>query len=233
MTTKMENDNFNEDRNTFLQKADALLRKNNMPAVLSLASQRLQNYPADADALGIYCEALIGVGRIEEMRQWLIRVANIITGLNLVHERAGDACRENGFHQEAAACYEKFISLRPEAEKAAEIIGKMALLEQEDKPLVSAGDKGKSPEGEFFTVTLAQLYIDQGHHQDAEVILEEIIKKEPHNEQALAMLVELRNAMRAPSLTENKNGNPNDKLIRIFSTWLKNIERLKMNAASR
>ena len=231
MTTAMANNNFNEDRNAFLQKAEALLRENNMSAILNLAGQRLQNHPADADALGIYCEALIGTGRIEEMRQWLIRVEEIISGLNLVHERVGDVCRENGFHQEAAACYEKFISLRPDAEKAAEIIGKMALLEQEDKPAVSATDKEESPEREFFTVTLAQLYIDQGHHQDAEVILEEIIKKDPYNEQALTMLDELRSAMRAPSLTENKMSSHNDKLIRILSGWLKNIERLKMNAA--
>ncbi|HNZ64462.1 MAG TPA: hypothetical protein PKJ10_01385 [Smithella sp.] len=229
----MANNNFNEDRNAFLQKADALLRENNMSAILNLAGQRLQNHPADADALGIYCEALIGMGKIEEMRQWLIRVAEIISGLNLVHERAGDACRENGFHQEAAACYEKFISLRPDAEKAVEIIGKMALLEQEDKPVVSAGDKEEIPEREFFTVTLAQLYIDQGHLQDAEVILEEIVKKEPSNEQAMTMLDELRSAMQAPSLTENKTLSSNDKLIRILSGWLKNIERLKMNAASR
>jgi len=83
----MANNNFNEDRNAFLQKAEALLRENNMSAILNLAGQRLQNHPSDADALGIYCEALIGTGRIEEMRQWLIRVEEIISGLNLVHER--------------------------------------------------------------------------------------------------------------------------------------------------
>ena len=128
----MKNNNFDESRSNFLRESEQLLRQNNLVEALDLAVERLSNFPADADALAVGCEALIGMGRINELRELLNQVAGFISGLNLIYERAGDACRENGFHQEAAACYEKFISLRPDAERAGEIIGKMAFLEQED-----------------------------------------------------------------------------------------------------
>jgi tetratricopeptide (TPR) repeat protein len=234
----MKNTNFDESRNNFLREAEELLRLSNLSEALNLAEERLRKFPADADALGVCCEALIGMGRIDDLRELLNEVAGIIAGLNLIYERAGDACRENGYHHEAAVCYEKFISLRPEAEKAGEIIGKMAFLEQEDSPgppaQVDFTDNVNASKQNFFTVTMAQLYIEQGHLQDAEIILEEIINKEPHNTQALAMLDELRGSQLSQSESEGEAKSfKSDNLIAILSSWLKNIERLKINAAEK
>jgi thioredoxin-like negative regulator of GroEL len=230
----MENYNFEEGRNNFLREAENLLRQNNLPGVLSLAGQRLQNYPADADALGIYCEALIGMGRLEKMRQLLDGVMEIISGLNIICERAGDACREKGFYHEASVCYEKFMSLRPETERSREIIGKMAFSEDEDSPqaVIDFSCTENASEQKIFTVTMAQLYIEQGHLQDAQIILDEIIKKEPHNAQALAILEELRDS-RARQLVGKAQSLKKDNLVKMLSSWLKNIERLKNNAAEK
>jgi tetratricopeptide (TPR) repeat protein len=229
----MENKDFGENRNYFMREANALLQSNNLNDALNLAAKRLRIYPADADALGVYCEALIGMGRLEEMRELLHEVAEIISGLNIIYERAGDACKENGFHRDAANCYEKFISLRPEAEKARDIIGKMALLEQEDSPSakIDYTDNKNLSEQKIATVTMAQLYIEQGHLQDAEIILEDIIEKEPNNTQALAMLDELRGS--SPQSAGETQSLKNDNLIKTLSSWLKNIERLKINAAEK
>ncbi|MFA5321535.1 MAG: tetratricopeptide repeat protein [Smithella sp.] len=228
----MKNNSFEKKRADFLSKAQEFLQEGNLSDALNLAGERLQDIPADADALGVYCEAMIGMGRLDEMRAALKETEEIIAGLNLVYERAGDACREKGFHQEAAVWYEKFISLRPEARKAGEIIEKMTLLNQEDSVSEEVNIPGNEniTEQEFFTVTLARLYIKQGHLQDAEVILEEIINKEPDNTQALAMLKELRGSQDFPS-AENEKNIKNDNLIKTLSSWLKNIERLKRNAA--
>jgi tetratricopeptide (TPR) repeat protein len=228
----MKINNFEEIRNNFLREAENLLRQNNLPEVLSLAGGRLQNYPADADALGIYCEALIGLGRLEEMRQLLDAVKDIISGLNGVCERAGDACRENGFYHDAAACYEKFISLRPETERSREIIEKMAYLENDHSPqaVIDFSYMENASEQKILTLTMAQLYIEQGHLQDAEIILDEIIKKEPNNTQALAMLEGLKELWAKQSTGETRSAK-NENLIKTLSSWLKNIERLKMNAA--
>lgn len=228
----MKLNNFEEIRNNFLREAENLLRQNNLPEVLSLAGGRLQNYPADADALGIYCEALIGLGRLEEMRQLLDAVKDIISGLNGVCECAGDACREHGFYHDAAACYERFISLRPETERSREIIEKMAYLENDHSPqaVIDFSYKESSSEQKILTLTMAQLYIEQGHLQDAEIILDEIIKKEPNNTQALAMREGLKELWAKQSAGETRSAK-NENLIKTLSSWLKNIERLKMNAA--
>lgn len=231
LITEMEKNNFDENRIDFIREASVLLQSNNLIEATHLAAERLQNYPADVDAIGVYCEAVIKLGRLEEMRQLLNTVADIISGFNMIYERAGDICRDYGFYQEAAACYEKFISLRPDAERSRDILSKMAFLEQEDRPSAEMASTGhETPEQDFYTLTMAQLYIKQGHLEDAEKILETIIKSEPYNTQALTLLENLRKPQIAQSAMKSASLK-NDHVIQILSSWLKNIERLKMNAA--
>ena len=218
----------------FLLEAEEHLRRDNLTEALNLAAERLRDIPTDAAALGIYCDALISMGRIEDARKVLREVPKIIDGLNLVFERAGDACREKGLHREAATCYEKFLSLRPDTERARDIIGKMAFLEQEDilSPENDLPDnENNAAEKEFFTVTMAQLYMKQGHIEDAETVLEKIIKRESDNEEAINMLDSLRLSRLSTSADVKKNSSENN-LIKILTGWLKNIERLKSNAVS-
>jgi tetratricopeptide (TPR) repeat protein len=227
----MEMNSFEKERSDFLQAIQELFQENKLNQALHLAEERLRQYPADADARAIHCELLAGLGRINDMRKALGGLDQIIADLNQVYERAGDACRDKGFHQEAAVCYEKFLSLRPDAEKAGEIIGKMAFLEQQDEPRVDIADVDQEniPQQNFFTVTMAQMYIEQGHLQDAETILEEIINQEPGNAQALALLDKLRSSL----LPEDEKISRADQVISILSAWLKNIERLKVHAAEK
>jgi len=218
----------------FLLAAEEHLRRENPAEALRLAAERLRHVPTDAAALGIYCDALIVMGRREEARAVLDEVPKIIDGLNIIFERAGDACREKGYHREAAACYEKFLSLRPDTERSREIIGKMTLLEQEDIlcPDHDLTGQGNDTEQDFFTVTMAQLYIQQGHIQDAESMLEKIIHNEPDNTEAVRLLDQLRLGPPSPS-AETKESSAKNSLVKILSRWLQNIERLKVNAAAK
>jgi tetratricopeptide (TPR) repeat protein len=227
----MGNNNFDENRVYFIREASVLLESNNLIEAINLAAERLQNYPADVDAIGVYCEALIRMGRLEEVRSLLNEVAEIISGYNIIYERAGDVCRDYGFYQEAAACYEKFISLRPDAERSRDVISKMSFLEQEDRPVAETDSTDhNAPEQNFYTLTMAQLYIKQGHVQDAEKVLETIIKNEPYNTQALTLLENLRESHSEQSAMQSRFIK-NDHVIQILSSWLKNIERLKFDAA--
>ena len=225
----MKVDSIQKERTDFLSEAEDLLQRNDLSGVLAVAAKRLGEFPADPDALAVYCEALIGLGRVDEMRSLLSEVTETISGLNAVYERVGDACRERGFNQDAAACYDKFISLRPDAQRAGEVIGKMALLDPEDHPVLP----GEAiPEEEMLTVTLARLYVSQGHLKDAAHILEEIIRKEPDNDEARSMLVELEKSHDLSSSGNAQSANT-DRLMETLNVWLKNIERLKIHAAER
>ena len=200
----------------------------------NLAGERVRSFPADADAYVVAGRALLGMGRVDEARDVLREVGAIISKLALVYERMGDIYRKKGFHQDAAVCYEKFISLHPSAEDAKKVIEKMILLEQEDQP-VTEGDMiydENIPDSELFTVTLAELYIKQGHLQVAAEILQKIIWREPQNSQAVAKLDSLMAELAPKSSASAKFVESND-LIKTLSSWLKNIDRLKMHAAEK
>ena len=223
-----------KDRSNFLCEAEKLLEQNKLMEAFNLAGERLRFFPADADAHVVAGKALLGMGRVDEARDVLREVGEIISGLALVYDRMGDIYRKKGFHQDAAVCYEKFISLHPGAEDARKVIGKMILLEQEDQPVTEGGmiyDEN-IPDPELFTVTLAELYIKQGHLQVAAEILKEIIWREPQNSQAVAKLDSLKAAL-DPKSSANAKFVESNNLIKTLSSWLKNIDRLKMHAAEK
>ncbi len=230
----MKSNTFEKDRTDFLSEAEILLQQNKLQKAFNLAKERLRSLPADADAHVVAGSALLGMGRLDEARDVLREVGEFISGLALVYERMGDIYRKKGFHQDAAVCYEKFISLHPNAEDARKVIEKMTLLEQEDQPVPEVGmiyDEN-IPDPELFTVTLAELYIKQGHLQVAAEILKEIICREPQNIQAVAMLDSLKAAL-DPKSSASEKFVESDNLINTLSSWLKNIDRSKIHAAEK
>ena len=226
----MKNNTLDKDRSNFLCEAEKLLEQNKPREAFKLAEERLRSFPADADAHVIAGNALLGIGRVDEARDIVREVGEIISELAFVYERMGDVYRKKGFHQDAAVCYEKFISLHPSAEDAKKVIEKMILLEQEDQPVpeVSAINGENIPDPGLFTVTLAEMYIQQGHLHVAAEILKEIISREPQNSQALAKLDSLKAAL-DPESSASKKFAQADHLIMTLTSWLKNIDRLKMH----
>jgi tetratricopeptide (TPR) repeat protein len=181
----MENNNPEENRLKFLSEAEIFLQESNLPEALSLAEARMKNFPLDVDARIVAAKALIGMGRVDETGNILHDVEKIISGLSLIYIRIGDIYGKKGFYRDAAVCYEKYISLNPNSDKVKEVIEKISLLEQEE-PLLSeidetAGDKTIA-KPDFHTVTLADLYIRQGHFKMAAEVLEKMLEYEPDND---------------------------------------------------
>lgn len=225
----MENNTGHKDRSDFLYEAEKLLEQNKLQEAFHLAGERLRSFPADADAYVVAVSALLCMGRVDEAHDVLQEFGEIISGLAFVYDRLGDLYRKKGFHQDAAFCYEKFISLHPDAEDARKVIEKMILLEQQDQPVTEVGmiyDEN-IPDPGLFTVTLAELYIQQGHLQVAAEMLKEIISKEPQNSEAVAKLDSLQAALDEKSAPGVKSVET-DNLINTLTAWLKNIDRLKM-----
>jgi len=81
-------------------------------------------------------------------------------------------------------------------------------------------------------VTLADLYIRQGHFSMAAEILETIIQNEPDNELARTTLETVQEAITMQKSTKI-DAAQSDFLIATMTRWLENINRLKSNDAKK
>jgi thioredoxin-like negative regulator of GroEL len=227
----MENNQFAAQRRVFVNQMEQFLRQKMLPEALSMAEERLARFPGDVDARTFINLVLIETGRIEESRDLLDRIEKDIQRLSFAYLRAADAYREKGLNPDAVLCYQKFLSLNPLAENSPEVTAQIALLQKEEDPddEVWKSDSADMPRTEFYTLTLADLYIQQGHTKVAADILAEIIKREPSNAQAREKLASVKAAAALKSSPGDAVPSA-DLLIKTLSCWLENIGGLKKHA---
>jgi len=79
---------------------------------------------------------------------------------------------------------------------------------------------------------MADLYIQQGHFPEAIKILQEIIAKDPQNQEAIQKLDFLKSSLFSDE-DQARRKQSREKTIQTLSLWLKNIERLRTNASGR
>jgi len=228
----MKNKPFEENSLIFVNQMEALISRKMFPEALSMAEERLVKFPSDVDARVFINSILIETGRIEESRNVLNGLEKDIKKLSFGYLRAADTYYNKGIIQDAILCYQKFIALNPHSENSSEISEKITLLQQEENSARKGIDEDiidDTAKPEFYTITLADLYIKQGHLKMAADILEEIIKREPSNiharEKFDTIKVVLAQEPSSPDAVDSIN-----KVINILSCWLDNIGRLKTHA---
>ncbi|HDQ03377.1 MAG TPA: tetratricopeptide repeat protein [Deltaproteobacteria bacterium] len=219
-----------EDRLFFLSEAEILLQQNKLPEALNLARERLRRFPFDVDARVIAAKVFIGMDNATEAQNILREVEDIISGLSTLYMRMGDIYLESGLHRDAKICYEKFIWLNPNSDKAKEIIENIVFLEQQE-PLLAETEEDDDYYGshkpEFGTITMADLYIRQGHFSMAAEILQNILQDDPDNDLAKAKLEAVSTAMSLQSRAKNRPVENRDNVAAALTRWLENINRLK------
>jgi tetratricopeptide (TPR) repeat protein len=218
----------------FLSQAENLLKQNLLSEALILAEEQRRCSPSDVEAHVITGKILIRMGELDKARDMLTEVEQIISGLSFVYARMAHIYRETGLKSDAAFCYRKFMSLNPISEQAAEVAEKLTILEQQGSEVLGIDDSGVEniPKPEFFTITLAELYIKQGHLQMAKDVLGEIIKREPGNINAAAKLDSVKAAMsRVGTLSDEHDCSKN--VVKTLSCWLENIDRLSADATGK
>jgi tetratricopeptide (TPR) repeat protein len=224
----MERNKFEEERLDFVNRIENFLQQKALPEAERLAEERLTLFPDDPDALCFTNLILIERGRIEDSRAVFRRLENNVLRISSIYLRAADTYRAKGLDRDAVFCYRKFISLNPLAGCAEEVAARIFLMEKEI-PSVSEfeeSDDRDLPKPEFYTITLADIYIKQGHWKMAGDILTEIIAREPSNVQARAKLDAVLSATGRESSAGPAPPSTN-YLIETLSLWLDNIGRLK------
>ncbi len=210
-------------RKFFLAEAEAYFERNELPAVLDLAEARLKRTPGDLDARIAICRVWLLQGRVDEVREMLCEMEDILASLSRIYACMGDICIKKGMQDSAETYYRKFMFLNPGVPLSKDVTERLSGIEE----LHAADAEGDAEiPDDFQTATLAELYIRQGHLPLAEEVLQKIIGRDPQNEKAALLLQDLRERVLGEASPQPYAG-----VIAELSRWLDNIGRLRAHAA--
>ncbi len=226
-----------KERDELLSIAEAYIEQNLYKQALHIAESWLTRYPVDADANIMRCHALLKMGELEKVNEILKDVEKTVLQLSRIYNRVGDLCMEGGLTQEAIKYYRKFITLNPESPTAKDISEKIRTL-----VYVTDGSHNWVKEdhyinidyvaSDFYTLTLSELYISQGHLDMAYDVLSEILKKDPGNQEVVNRLKDVGAMINEGKKKEkSSHSRTNEDVIQELTGWLKNIDRLKSHAS--
>jgi tetratricopeptide (TPR) repeat protein len=208
----------------FLPRVEALLEQRMFDAAKELAEERLRRLPSDVDARIAMCKVWTRMGRLEQVEEILRDVENHITDWSRVYDAMGDICRESGLQKEAVRFYRRFLVLHPQgpthqivAEKFDRLMDAGAaapLMEENEDHYDHVADIAP----DFYTMTLADLYLRQHQMEMARDVLKEIIRREPDHPEAAVRLREIDDRLLGQQTR--------DQIMRELTRWLQNIGRI-------
>jgi len=228
----MNYDNRSE-KELFIAKAESFLDQGLQKEAQDYALSWLERFPADAEARVILCQAWTRMGKLHKVKKLLEEVDEAIYGMSVIYSKMGDICQRSGLNQEAVTFYRKFLDLNPNSPITKEVADKLhSLAPASERILPQEEELPQQSLSVMRTVTIAELYIKQGHLDLAAEILEEIIKKDPTNQRAQAMLKEIGGGdVPAEKKAPPEKGSPSGAVIHELNRWLRNIDRIKRHAA--
>lgn len=214
-------------RQSFLEEAEAFLERGDDAAALALAESRLEGLPGDPDARIVICRARILQGRLEEAGEMLHVMEDLLANLSRVYREMGDLFLKKGMPDPAKAYYRKFANLNPDTPAAQEVAEGLEGMPDRDATEEGGGEEDAIvpvPE-DFQTVTLAELYMRQGHFRMAKEVLEAILRRDPRQDRAMERLRQVRERIGGEGAVGNAA-----PVIAELSRWLDNIGRLRSHA---
>lgn len=186
---------------------------------LNLAKERLITDPDDIPATLIACRSCLGMGNMEEAKSFLSRLDDVNDELSRLFKNFGDVYMQQGDEGQARGFYKKSAALSPNDVAHADALSPVDDdPEDEDTP-----ERPLDLGTDFQTLTMADLYIRQGHHEGAREILAAILARDPNHKEARQQLEEVE------ALLNEKIGDlPIDKkstVVHELSQWLNRLGR--------
>ncbi len=213
----------------FLDQAEALFANRLYREAAEAAESRLRDHPADIDASVILCRAFIGMERMQEAMRCLGEIEGAVLGFSRLYALLGDLCRRKGLRDEAVVYYRKFLAIHPCSSITEDVNGHLDELLRETsaaKSVDGTDAETTSLAADFQTVTVADLYVRQGHLEEAAELLERILQRDPEDPQAARLISEVREKM-AMHRTETPEKGREHRLVDELQRWLDNIERMR------
>lgn len=219
-----------EEKDEFLYVARLYLKSGLFEKAVLLAQKRLEQLPGDIDARLVMGHSLVKMGKTEEALEFLKSVEDDILRWSVVFELLGDVYVEKNLTEEATKAYRRFVSLKSGLPVDKGVSSKLdSLLEKSnvDIPVDEGGTAGAGdvPAG-FHTITLAELYVKQGHLEMARDVLREIVKADPGAAKAVQMLKDVDSMLKGKK-TEALSEERRAFVVAELGKWLKNLEKSK------
>jgi tetratricopeptide (TPR) repeat protein len=215
-------------RKSFLIQMEPYFERNEAQAALELARNRLEQNPEDLYARIVICRAWFVQGRIGEAKEMLAEIEEILFGVARLYECIGDLYKKKGLEKEANTFYQKSGALAPKSSLAD--MGKMPDTFEESAGLEAYDHQAEERDNEgipsgFETVTIAELYMQQGHYQMAEEMLVKMITRDATNDRVAGLLKDVRDR-----LSRGQSHLMNGEIIKELSKWLDNMGSLRRHA---
>jgi tetratricopeptide (TPR) repeat protein len=211
------------ERKNFISEAERYLEKGLYEKAITLAKERQDRFPGDVDAWLILASCWAYMGKLTKTSEILRELEEVIQGWSLIYKRLGDIYQERGLLEEAIQSYRKFLCLNSDPEKKKEVSEKIDSLGTGSNPddLFQSDEGGNIDQisSDFQTITLAELYINQGHLTMARNVLKKVIKRDPLNVRVIEQLEYVE------SLIGKGTRNKRTIIIEKLNKWLVRLRR--------
>jgi len=216
-------------------QAQICLNENRYDEAVKMAEARLAQVPGDVEAMIILCQGLLRLGKLDRLRELLKEVDDSIGRLSQVYQQLGILCGKSGLNAESLNFFHKYNALIAalSPERNWRLPEATAVVEAEEDNDIEEKEE-ISPE--FYTITLADLYTQQGHYAMAKEVLEVILAKEPGNAQVSRKLSELAKLMTGDdgllvsTATDVAGADMNSATLAELERWLARVSRLRSPA---
>ncbi|MBN1545685.1 MAG: tetratricopeptide repeat protein [Syntrophaceae bacterium] len=195
-----------------------------------LSEQWLTQFPGDVEIQLRLGRALVAMDRHEQALAILKGVEKAVLQLGSVYIDIGDIHSHRHEDYEALSCYIRYLDLFPESQRVQEVTAKTNSLLGNREHELSDEDSYQNIQAvssEFHTLTLAELYIKQGHVDMARGILKSILAKDQGNVIASQKLNDLDAIFNYTESEICETDHQNSKIISELTVWLNNIHRLR------
>jgi len=198
-----------------LSDASADMDEGRYDDAIALADARLKLLPGDMDAHLIGASCRIRMGRPAEAEEIIEQWHAIIRDQSQVYEVLGDAYRREGMDEEAIRSYLRFVVLNADTGAARRVSEKITLLQNADS--TDGEEIGPALSDDFNTITLARLYVRQGHFRMAGDVIDRILEGDPENGEAREYAGHVRRLI-------EKGWNP---VVEELDRWLDELQERK------
>lgn len=209
----------------FLSTVMDYLQRELYDNAITLARQRLDHHPGDMDAWFVIASCWVNMEKITDAQEILRQLEQVIDSWSQLYQSLGDSFRKKGLIQEAARLYRRALTMNPDAQSSEEMSATIALLEECSRADEFIADNQASDieqiSSDFHTITLAELYIKQGHLTMARDVLKKIIIRDPQNIKVLKRLEYVE------TLMNKGNVGKQEEIVEELEQWLDNLRQRK------